>query len=84
MVWAIGIQSEPVIFVSKQNFAPVIPVVKTSTRAEITAPGTLISPSSSLRTGAAICQMPNRTDERTTALKNEYLVSDSLMNRLDL
>lgn len=78
---AIGIQSERVILVNKQNFAPVIPVVKKSINADIIAPSALISPSNRLRTGVAICQIPKRADEKMTALINEYLVSDSLMNR---
>lgn len=57
-----------------------IAVVIKSIMADITAPAVLISPSNKLRTGAAICQMPNRIDEKAAALIKEYLVSYSQIN----
>lgn len=76
-----GIQSEPVILVSSPNLAPVIAVVNNSISADITAPAGLISPSIRLRTGAAMCQIPNKTEEKMSAFINEYFFSASLMNK---
>ena len=76
----IGSHKEPDILVSKQNFAPVIPVVKNNINIIINIPPKLRSPSIKLRSGATKCQNPNNTEEIITAIKKLYLFSAIFKN----